>query len=51
MANCPSKKSTPTTTSLMEHFELSTGGIVGVTIAAVLALIGLILFIKLVFIK
>ena len=51
MANCNTKYNNDKETSLIEKFEMNTGGVVGITIASVIAVIGVLLFIKFVLMK
>jgi hypothetical protein len=51
MANCNTKYNNDKPKSITEHFEMSTGGVVGITIASVIAIIGVLLFVKFVLMK
>ncbi len=51
MANCNTTYNNDKQKKLLEKFELSTGGVVGVTIASILAALGVLLFVKFVLMK
>ncbi len=50
MANCNTKYNNDKPSSIVEQF-MSTGGVVGITIASVIAVMGVLLFIKFVLMK
>ncbi len=51
MANCNTTYNNDKPKTLLEKFEMSTGGVVGVTIASILSVIGVLLFVKFVLMK